>query len=201
MVVVAIIGILASVAIPQYNKYQRKAKQTEAKLILGGIYTSNLTFNAEWGYSTPNLYQMGFAPSGDIIYNVGFEGETLAGTKGVNKAADTDRPADYDGPPPPCSGTPCTPGTTELGLIETMALCKSTYGISCNFVSTASPAITATVVDGTTTYDIKANNSGSKYIPVFTIMAIGDIGGAQNDIWLYNVDASTKTMLNTQNGL
>ena len=71
MVVVTIIWILASIAVPQYSKYQRKVRQTEAKLMLGGIYTSNISFKAEWGYSTPNLYQMGFSPSGDILYNVG----------------------------------------------------------------------------------------------------------------------------------
>lgn len=203
MVVVAIIGILASVAIPQYNKYQRKAKQTEAKLMLSGIYTSNLSFNAEWGYSTPNLYQMGFAPSGDILYNVGFSGETPAGTKAINKATAADMPADYNGPPPPCSGSPCTVGAAELKLIETKELCdSSTYGTGCNFLSiTPHPTIPATIIDGGITYNTKVDNSGSKYIPKFDITAIGKLGGAQDDVWLYHVDESTKTMLNTQNGL
>ena len=60
MVAVVIIGILASIAIPNYQRYQRKARQIEPKLILGGIYTSNIAFNSEWGYSTSNFIQLGF---------------------------------------------------------------------------------------------------------------------------------------------
>jgi type IV pilus assembly protein PilA len=37
MVVVAIIGILAAVAVPQYGKFQGRARQSEAKVQLGAI--------------------------------------------------------------------------------------------------------------------------------------------------------------------
>jgi len=47
MIVVAIIGILAAVAIPSFLSYQLKSKTTEAKTNLAGIKTSSLTFNAE----------------------------------------------------------------------------------------------------------------------------------------------------------
>jgi type IV pilus assembly protein PilA len=44
MIVVAIIGILAAIAIPNFLKFQAKSKQSEAKTNLKGIYT------AETGY-------------------------------------------------------------------------------------------------------------------------------------------------------
>ncbi len=47
MIVVAIIGILAAIAIPNFLKYQAKAKQGEAKVNLKGIYTAELSYLAE----------------------------------------------------------------------------------------------------------------------------------------------------------
>ena len=44
MIVVAIIGILAAIAIPNFLKFQAKSKQSEAKTNLKGVYT------AETGY-------------------------------------------------------------------------------------------------------------------------------------------------------
>lgn len=48
MITVAIIGILASVAIPLYLKYTLKARTTEAKTNLGGIRTSQVAFKASF---------------------------------------------------------------------------------------------------------------------------------------------------------
>jgi|NOAtaT_7_FD_contig_31_5652316_length_661_multi_7_in_0_out_0_1 type IV pilus assembly protein PilA len=72
MVVVAIIGILASVAIPSITKYTAKAKQTEAKTNLSSIYTGQKALFAEYnGYSNV-LGVLGYAPEGLNRYNVGF---------------------------------------------------------------------------------------------------------------------------------
>ena len=40
MIVVAIIGILAAIAIPNFLRFQAKSKQSEAKTNLGGIFTA-----------------------------------------------------------------------------------------------------------------------------------------------------------------
>ncbi len=47
MIVVAIIGILAAIAIPNFLAYQKKAIMTEAKQELGHIRTIQMTYNAE----------------------------------------------------------------------------------------------------------------------------------------------------------
>jgi len=47
MIVVAIIGILAAIAIPNFIRYQLRSKTTEAKVVLGGIKTSEESFRAE----------------------------------------------------------------------------------------------------------------------------------------------------------
>lgn len=47
MIVVAIIGILAAIAIPNFLRYQAKAKQSEARGNLSAIYTSQVVFHSE----------------------------------------------------------------------------------------------------------------------------------------------------------
>jgi len=49
MIVVAIIGILAAIAIPNFLQYQMKSRQSEAKTNLGAIQTSEVAFQAEKG--------------------------------------------------------------------------------------------------------------------------------------------------------
>lgn len=49
MIVVAIIGILAAIAIPNFLQYQMKSRQSEAKTNLGAIRTSMTAFQAERG--------------------------------------------------------------------------------------------------------------------------------------------------------
>jgi type IV pilus assembly protein PilA len=49
MIVVAIIGILAAIAIPNFLTYQLKSRQSEAKVNLNAIKTSEVAFQAERG--------------------------------------------------------------------------------------------------------------------------------------------------------
>lgn len=87
MVVVAIIGILAAVAVPNYTKFQAKARQSEAKVNLSAIYTAEQSFFVEASKYTDCLAGIGFVPdgysagaavSGTIhYYNIGAAGTTL----------------------------------------------------------------------------------------------------------------------------
>lgn len=86
MVVVAIIGILAAIAIPNYDKYQSKARQAEVKLGLVSIYTAESAFSAESGAFTLCLNSIGFGTEGGKkFYAFGF-GTTAAylATSGTN---------------------------------------------------------------------------------------------------------------------
>ena len=64
MIVVAIIGILAAIAIPNFLNYQCKAKQTEAKTTLGSIATCEDAYFAEYDTYTALLNAMGFVTIG-----------------------------------------------------------------------------------------------------------------------------------------
>ncbi len=73
MVVVAIIGILSAVGIPQYSKFQAKARQSEAKSTLAALYTAEESFRQEWNQYSVDLRNIGFAVAGSRLrYVTGF---------------------------------------------------------------------------------------------------------------------------------
>ncbi len=73
MVVVVIIGILAAVGIPQYNKITAQAKRTEAQLNLGTIFNNEQAYfisSQQTRYSA-KLSEIGYQPIGSYNYNIG----------------------------------------------------------------------------------------------------------------------------------
>jgi type IV pilus assembly protein PilA len=63
MIVVAIIGILAAIAIPNFLKYQAKSRQSEARTNLGGVFVAETSYFGEQSrYGTFN--NVGFALAG-----------------------------------------------------------------------------------------------------------------------------------------
>jgi type IV pilus assembly protein PilA len=62
MVVVAIIGILASIAIPNFNKFQARSKQSEARANLKAVFTAQRAFFQEKGRYSPVVTEIGFSP-------------------------------------------------------------------------------------------------------------------------------------------
>lgn len=86
MIVVAIIGILASVAIPNYQKYQAKARTSEAKLALSAIFTAEKSFSIEYSSYTACLNGAGFGVDTALAryYALGFSTISAAcGTTGA----------------------------------------------------------------------------------------------------------------------
>jgi type IV pilus assembly protein PilA len=67
MIVVAIIGILAAIAIPNFLKFQAKSKQSEAKSNLGAIFTGELSYFGEQGVYG-DFTQINWSPSGTPRY-------------------------------------------------------------------------------------------------------------------------------------
>jgi type IV pilus assembly protein PilA len=64
MIVVAIIGILATIAIPNFLRYQAKAKQTEAKSNLVALHTAQIAYFAENNGYIDDFNSIGFGVSG-----------------------------------------------------------------------------------------------------------------------------------------
>lgn len=80
MVVVAIIGILSAIAIPQINKYMARARQTEAKTNLASIYTANKAFFAEFNIYDNRFGVIGYSPEGKLRYNLGWDAAGVQAT-------------------------------------------------------------------------------------------------------------------------
>ena len=62
MIVVAIIGILAAIAIPNFIKFQARSKQAEAKSNLKSIFTGQKSFFAEGDRYSMSTGDIGFSP-------------------------------------------------------------------------------------------------------------------------------------------
>jgi type IV pilus assembly protein PilA len=124
MIVVAIIGILAAIAIPNFLNFRLKAKTSEAKSNLGAIRSTEVAYFAEWdtwvgnqGFSpvsagnaasqragndakvawldTSRFSILGFAPEGSVFFDYDLEGaDWPVGTAGFTSNASGDLDAD-----------------------------------------------------------------------------------------------------------
>ena len=74
MVVVAIIGILAAIAVPNFQRFTAKSKQSEAKADLSALYSAERAFAAEWNQFYEDFKSIGYQPTGDVRYLHGFSG-------------------------------------------------------------------------------------------------------------------------------
>src|SRR5207302_10503416 len=78
MIVVAIIGILAAIAIPNFMTYQAKAQQSEAKVNLDGTFATATSFfaenNTDWLLGQANADALGYKPAGTSRYALYYGG-------------------------------------------------------------------------------------------------------------------------------
>lgn len=74
MIVVAILGILAAIAIPNFMRFQAKSRQAETKTNLGAIGTSAESWRAEQGtYAVTAIGNLGWAPQGTVRYSYWYQ--------------------------------------------------------------------------------------------------------------------------------
>jgi type IV pilus assembly protein PilA len=159
MVVVAIIGILSSIAIPNFQRFQRKSRQSEAKSLLGGIYAAEKAFFQEWNQYYSDLDVIGFLPNGQLRYESGF---AAAGPSPITATI-----LGYTGP-------------ASSGLFRTGLVCASAFFASqCTKLPNGVTVAPANAV----------NPIGAGAGATFTAAAETTpqlLGGAQNDQWTMN---------------
>jgi type IV pilus assembly protein PilA len=101
MIVVAIIGILAAIAIPNFARFQARSKQSEAKANLKAMFTAEKAYAAEKDKFSNLTGEIGFSPERNNRYAY-FAGN--AGTlairslpSGVETTAADNQGVEYDG--------------------------------------------------------------------------------------------------------
>lgn len=172
MVVVAIIGILSAVAVPQFQKFQRKAKQSEARANLAAVYTAQKAFLAESGSYYSNLWVTGYEPEGLMIYNVGF---ATAQQSAANLPGYTASPYERD------------------DLFQSSQICSTTFaggvGKNCSYE--------VTYIGLSVGSPFSATVTSSSAFKAFAAINKSILGGSAHDIWSIS---HRKELVNNQNG-
>jgi len=70
MITVAIIAILAAIAIPSFLLLQAKSKQSEARILLNGVYEAEVAYFAEFSEFTGDFNRLNFQPASDPKYYI-----------------------------------------------------------------------------------------------------------------------------------
>jgi type IV pilus assembly protein PilA len=89
MIVVAIIGILAAIAIPNFIRFQAKSKQSEAKTNLKAIFTAQKSYFGEKDKYQTNFTAIGFDPEPGNRYSYGLQtgcSEKVAPTQAARRS-------------------------------------------------------------------------------------------------------------------
>ena len=161
MVVVAIIGVLAAVAVPNYQKFQAKARQTEAKSGLGNIQAVEGAAAVDGNTFTSCIRDIGFANTASTrYYAMGFETGVAVGT----------------GCGPSGSGS-CL--LLYVSTSPTGTACSSAVGLQAQFLATTAAGKGTTAGNGQLTGTAITNL-------LFTATAAGSISSSSvnsYDVW------------------
>lgn len=184
MIVVAIFGLMAAIGIPQYAKSQAKARQSEAKASLSGLFAALRTFKYEWDSYTNNLNNLAFGVEGrNLRYIAGF----LSGVACVNSVA-----SGYLGPPEIATGEN---DTWTSNIVGGGPLANSTNGIwMVGLIFTNHNSATGTVCNQTSFTAMavgEPKNRGS-------IVTIDLSVASEGDRWTIN---ESKTLANVHPGI
>ena len=139
MIVVAIIGILAALAIPNFIRFQARSKQSEAKSNLKSLFTAQRSYYQEHDSYDILIHKVGFAPErgNRYFYQTGAGGmedrSTAPATVNTNdseisvdkfKYANAALNPTYSGTYPAYLGAPAMPAAVPGGVGGTCPVCE-----------------------------------------------------------------------------
>lgn len=187
MIVVAIIGVLSTVGIPTFTRMVAKSKQTEAKTNLGGLYTAEAAFFAEYGGYGNNLVGTGFTEQGsNLLYTIGFPNgscvDPINGTianivpwstdaSGIGAAINTAYPNYYSATASGLAGRPGGAGSCSAGTLADPGANYTATGTGCvtaGCTNTAAVAAATTCSSGTPCQDVWTITDGRIIVNVLS---------------------------------
>jgi type IV pilus assembly protein PilA len=185
MIVVAIIGILSAVAIPNYQKYQAKARQSEAKIGLAALYTAEKSYAVESNTYSGCINDIGFSTQGtQKFYAIGFRSADLPNNR-CGQTGTADCHLYFSG----TSSVACTTATNQSPTSANAHQFDANTGID---VATAATNLAA--INGALPTTVMTQNT-------FTAGAAGSISkGAANSFDLWTIDEN-KNLTNTRSGI
>jgi len=92
MIVIAIIGILAAIAIPQFSAYRKRAYNTAARSDAKNIYTAAQAYFSDNPAGTPtldNLKTYGFTQTANVTMGGTYGGASSLAITAAHEAGDT----------------------------------------------------------------------------------------------------------------
>jgi type IV pilus assembly protein PilA len=84
MIVIAIIGILAAIAIPNFIRFQARSKQSEVKANLKGLFTAELAYYGEKSAYTECIRKLGWGPERGNRYHYSVNSGNDSKTEGCD---------------------------------------------------------------------------------------------------------------------
>jgi type IV pilus assembly protein PilA len=177
MVVVGIIGLLAAIAVPQFSKFQARARQSEAKAMLSAIYSAEKVFFDEWNNYTSNMGHAG----------VSFNGNRMRYDGGLGEGGGI------------CNNTPTTSGMpSEIAPVRVVEASNALVSGTAVFDSSAGMMQPVVITNGT---GMACDNALT--MKTFLAVVAGDpnsraLGSFDLDQWTIN---DRKAVVNIQNGI
>jgi type IV pilus assembly protein PilA len=194
MVVVAIIGILSAVAIPNFKKYQAKSKITEAKLHLSAIYTAEAAFFSDYNMYAACLSYMGYNPALEVAnryYATGFP----AGVALVIAAASTS--ATNSGMGALCVTT-ATTAANDTFFVAGKGIGAMIMATQASIIVNAAGAANATCTNATATFGSCSGTQSDAANMAWTASAVGYISGdAMTDATASGLNINERKILRT----
>lgn len=178
LIVVAIIGVLATIGVPTFRKMVQKAKKSEAKVALGALYTAENAFFAEYGTYGDNFKYVGFELEGaqsQRVYNTGFMDKNCA-----NAANSSSLPANTD----------------DVGKALVAVVSKYYDSTSGNYIGFYPSSPQSMPANGECTASDTSTANGSAFKAVSN--GLLQAGNTTADVWTID---NTRALVNAQDGV